>query len=81
MYGAISAETCTHSLLVLHEQWLEDDVGCHSEKKVDCLSSLQDGPADYIGSKSIFIMALIVQSLISILWNHYTIGIGGESEV
>lgn len=81
MRGALSAETRTHSLLDLHKQWLEDDVGCHGERKVDCLSSLPDGPADYIGRNSIFIMSLIVQLLISILWNHYTVGMGGKSEV
>lgn len=67
IHGALSAETRTHSLLDLNKQWLEDDVGCRGERKVDCLSSVQDGPADYTGRNSIFIMSLIVQLLISIL--------------
>ena len=67
MHGAVSAETCAQSLLDLHEQWPKDDVGCHGEIKVDCFSGLQDGPADCVGSNSIFITVLIVRLLISVL--------------
>lgn len=48
MLRAISPGTCTHSLWCLHAQWLEEDVGCHGGKRAGCLSSLLDGPADYM---------------------------------